>query len=85
MPNSNPYTPHQNVSPNGTPAPDTANTMQPPSAQSTQPGCQAGAAGSATPMPCGPAPVSPNPQPTTATNPQCSPGMTQTPTGKPCS
>lgn len=93
MPNANPYTPQHTVSPNGTPAPDTANQYQaaspltPQSSTSaTQPGCQAGAAGSPTPLPCNTtAPTtSPSPQGTTNANPQCTPGQAVTPSGKPC-
>ena len=93
MPNANPYTPQHSVSPNGTPAPDTPNQYQPASPQtpqsstsSTQPGCQAGAAGSPTPLPCNamPTTAAPSPQGGTTANPQCTPGQAVTPSGKPC-
>jgi hypothetical protein len=93
MPNANPYTPQHTVSPNGTPAPDTANQYQPASpltpqssTSTTQPGCQAGAAGSPTPLPCNtmPSATPPSPQGTTPPNPQCTPGQAMTPSGKPC-
>ena len=93
MPNANPYTPQHTVSPNGTPAPDTANRYQPASpltpqsgTTSTQPDCQAGAAGSPTPLACNtmPSAAPPSPQGTTTANPQCTPGQAVTPSGKPC-
>ncbi|MBV9694020.1 MAG: hypothetical protein JO261_09995, partial [Alphaproteobacteria bacterium] len=69
MPNANRFAPRHSVGPNGTPMPDTANPYEAPSpltpqsgmtatAQNTvTSGCQAGAAGSATPLPCNQAPL----------------------------
>jgi hypothetical protein len=43
MPNSNPYTPEHGTTPQGTPAPDSANPYQPQSSMTPAPNCQPGA------------------------------------------